>query len=84
MSTCDSVETVSSSPELKEYLTLRKIIKQLESELISAQIYVNAEVNTYYSNIKVIVFLKCYTNFEQTHSLKLRKRTTSVVCSPLS
>lgn len=35
-------------------MTVRKIIRKLESELITAQIYVDAEVRAFYSNIKVI------------------------------
>lgn len=35
-------------------------MKRLESELIVAQLHVDAEVKAYYSNVKVIVFLKCH------------------------
>lgn len=64
ISTSHVLGSASSSPEFREYMTLRKIIKQIESELITAQIYVDAEVKAYYSNIKVIVSLKCYANFK--------------------
>lgn len=78
VSTSDLLESASSSPQFREYLTLRKMIKQIESELISAQMYVDAEVKAYYSNIKVIAFPKCYASFKVMHLLEPRKRKSSI------
>lgn len=45
-------------------MTLRKQIKRLESDLVIAQLHVDAEVNEYYSNVKVIAPLRCRVKFK--------------------
>lgn len=68
----ESVRRTSSSPEFREFVTLRKLLQRLESELIIAQIYVDAEAKAYYSNLKVIFSLSIGTipNFNKSANLE--------------
>lgn len=52
-------------------MALRRLIGKLESELTIAQLHVDDEVKTYYSNVRVIALLRCHAKFKRIHSLDL-------------